>query len=321
MVSGGRPSETGPLGMKRELRALDAEVLQLERAASEAQAALQSHRRRTSRKRNGSRTGRGAARGIGKAGSGGNAAARSGARRHGAPRNRVERLPDRNCPACATMRLPHNGAPKPRSNGAAKFPQRAQNAEQEIARSHGAANRPAANRAGQAGRAGRAARRNGRACRAAGQRGNDRRADGARTPGTSSRGAQLWSCSTNRWCRNRSSSRADRGTSTAGRIAARGKAAAGSARRGDGTGIRGARAFAPTQVDDALRMARQKLGDFREERSKLEIERARNDSEREHLRAILRRGTERAAGRPDRGIPRPACRRGTARRPTRNITN
>jgi chromosome segregation protein len=41
VVSGGRPSESGPLGMKRELRSLDAEVLQLERAASEAQAALQ----------------------------------------------------------------------------------------------------------------------------------------------------------------------------------------------------------------------------------------------------------------------------------------
>jgi chromosome segregation protein len=39
-----------------------------------------------------------------------------------------------------------------------------------------------------------------------------------------------------------------------------------------------------TQVDDSLRMARQKLGDFREERSKFEIERARNESEREHLR-------------------------------------
>ena len=39
-----------------------------------------------------------------------------------------------------------------------------------------------------------------------------------------------------------------------------------------------------TLVDDTLRMARQKLGDFREERSKLEIERARNESEREHLR-------------------------------------
>ncbi len=38
------------------------------------------------------------------------------------------------------------------------------------------------------------------------------------------------------------------------------------------------------QVDDALRMSRQKLGNFREERGKHEIERARNDSEREHLR-------------------------------------
>ena len=40
VVSGGRPSESGPLGMKRELRSLEAEVLQLERAASEAQATL-----------------------------------------------------------------------------------------------------------------------------------------------------------------------------------------------------------------------------------------------------------------------------------------
>ena len=40
VVSGGRPSEAGPLGMKRELRTLDAEVLQLEREASEVQAAL-----------------------------------------------------------------------------------------------------------------------------------------------------------------------------------------------------------------------------------------------------------------------------------------
>ncbi len=39
-----------------------------------------------------------------------------------------------------------------------------------------------------------------------------------------------------------------------------------------------------TQADDTLRMARQKLGDFREERGKLDIERVRNESEREHLR-------------------------------------
>jgi chromosome segregation protein len=41
VVSGGRPSDSGPLGMKRELRSLDAEVLQLERTASEVQAKLQ----------------------------------------------------------------------------------------------------------------------------------------------------------------------------------------------------------------------------------------------------------------------------------------
>ncbi len=38
------------------------------------------------------------------------------------------------------------------------------------------------------------------------------------------------------------------------------------------------------EVDDALRMARQKLGDLREERGKREIERARNDAERDHIR-------------------------------------
>jgi chromosome segregation protein len=41
MVTGGRPDEVGPLGMKRELRALDAEVMQLERDMSEKQATLE----------------------------------------------------------------------------------------------------------------------------------------------------------------------------------------------------------------------------------------------------------------------------------------
>jgi len=41
MVTGGRPDEVGPLGMKRELRALDAEVVQLEHEMSEKQAALE----------------------------------------------------------------------------------------------------------------------------------------------------------------------------------------------------------------------------------------------------------------------------------------
>ena len=38
------------------------------------------------------------------------------------------------------------------------------------------------------------------------------------------------------------------------------------------------------EVDDALRMARQKLGDLREQRGQHEIERARNESDRNHLR-------------------------------------
>jgi len=41
MVTGGRPDEVGPLGMKRELRALDAEVMQFEHEMSEKQAALE----------------------------------------------------------------------------------------------------------------------------------------------------------------------------------------------------------------------------------------------------------------------------------------
>jgi chromosome segregation protein len=40
------------------------------------------------------------------------------------------------------------------------------------------------------------------------------------------------------------------------------------------------------EVDDALRTARQHLTDLREERGRFEVERARNDSEREHLRAL-----------------------------------
>jgi chromosome segregation protein len=42
MVTGGRPDEAGPLGMKRELRALDAELLHLEARMEELQAELES---------------------------------------------------------------------------------------------------------------------------------------------------------------------------------------------------------------------------------------------------------------------------------------
>ena len=40
------------------------------------------------------------------------------------------------------------------------------------------------------------------------------------------------------------------------------------------------------EVDDALRTARQHLAELREERGRFEVERARNDSEREHLRTL-----------------------------------
>src|SRR6202008_3887705 len=41
MVTGGRPDEAGPLGMKRELRALDAEVMQLEHRVAVSHAELE----------------------------------------------------------------------------------------------------------------------------------------------------------------------------------------------------------------------------------------------------------------------------------------
>jgi len=41
MVTGGRAGEAGPLGMKRELRAIDAEIMQLEHQMEEMQASLE----------------------------------------------------------------------------------------------------------------------------------------------------------------------------------------------------------------------------------------------------------------------------------------
>jgi chromosome segregation protein len=41
MVTGGRPDQAGPLGMRRELRGLDAEILQLERRVEQARGALE----------------------------------------------------------------------------------------------------------------------------------------------------------------------------------------------------------------------------------------------------------------------------------------
>ena len=51
MVTGGRADEAGPLVMKRELRALDADVTALEVRAETTRLILETHRRRTSRGR------------------------------------------------------------------------------------------------------------------------------------------------------------------------------------------------------------------------------------------------------------------------------
>ncbi len=67
MVTGGRPDEAGPLGMKRELRALDAEVMQLEHRAeasaaeletlaTQLRAAEQAHEELTTQQRDAERT-------------------------------------------------------------------------------------------------------------------------------------------------------------------------------------------------------------------------------------------------------------------------
>jgi chromosome segregation protein len=98
-----------------------------------------------------------------------------------------------------------------------------------------------------------------------------------------SRAARRWSCSTIRSLQEQKQLAAQPRSINAGGIAARGEAAPRNARRRNGAEFDETRVRS-AQVDDALRMARQKLGDFREERSKHEIERARNESEREHLR-------------------------------------
>src|SRR5208282_1909947 len=41
MVTGGRPDEAGPLGMKRELRAVNAELIHLEQTSQAAQSELE----------------------------------------------------------------------------------------------------------------------------------------------------------------------------------------------------------------------------------------------------------------------------------------
>ena len=81
------------------------------------------------------------------------------------------------------------------------------------------------------------------------------------------------------------------------------------------------RASRTAQVDDdAAHGAPESSATSATERSRHEIERARNESEREHLRESCVERTQRAARRSDRGIPRSAQRRRTRRRRRASIT-
>ena len=283
VVSGGRPSEAGPLGMKRELRSLDAEVLQLERAASEAQAAL--HHIEEELRASEATLEQATAQHVESEKLAVAATLQRDQARGDMVRLGIE-LSDcqsRARAACATMPRRPSGAPRPRSTGAAKFPALERERNRKSPRPWSSKSPCGKRRRPNRKTWPRGARKWPRLRNASPARRRSRR--GWRTNfRNSSRGARRWSCSTIRSCRNRNSWRrrprsinrqVESLRAEKLRLEARG---AEMEREFDATRVRS------TQVDDALRMARQKLGDFREERSKLEIERARNDSEREHLR-------------------------------------
>jgi chromosome segregation protein len=282
VVSGGRPSEAGPLGMKRELRSLDAEVLQLERAASEAQAALHHIEEdlRASEK-----------------------ALENAMAQHveseklavAATLQRDQALGDMvrlgmELSACQTelARLRSGASAAQRRAEAAQQrrgeissartaaeEQIAQGMEQQTALRQTAMAKQedlAARRADMATIAERLASAESLAARMAQelQALVARRAALVLQRDSLLQEQEDLAGQTAEQQRQVESLRAEKL-----RLEARG---AEMERESSETRVRS------TQVDDALRMARQKLGDFREERSKHEVERARNDSEREHLR-------------------------------------
>ena len=282
VVSGGRPSEAGPLGMKRELRSLDADVLQLERAASEAQAALQhiEEEFRASEATLEQATAQHVeSEKLAVAATLQRDQARGDMVRLGIElsdcQNELARL--RNDAAAARRRA--EGAQRRRGEVSTA---RA-GAEHEIAQAM--EQQTALRQTAQAKQEDLASRRAEMAALA-------ERLSSAETIATrmahelqelvARRSALVLqhdslvqeqgqlAAQTAEHQRQVESLRAEKL-----RLEARG---AEMEREFDATRVRS------TQVDDTLRQARQKLGDFREERSKLEIERARNESEREHLR-------------------------------------
>ncbi len=282
VVSGGRPSEAGPLGMKRELRSLDAEVLRLERASSEAQAALQ-HLEEELRAA-GLTLEQATAQHVES-----EKQAVAATLQRDQARGDMVRL-GMELSACQTelTRLRNDAAAARRRAEAAQLRRsevsEARNAaEQEIAqameqqstlRQNAQAKQEdlGARRAEMATLAERLASAESLAARMAQelQELTARRASLVSQQDFLLQEQEQLSAQTADHRRQVESLRAEKK-----RLEARGIEME---REFDETRIRS------TRVDDALRMARQKLGDFREERSKHEIERARNDSEREHLR-------------------------------------
>jgi chromosome segregation protein len=282
VVSGGRPSETGPLGMKRELRALDAEVLQLEREASEAQAVLQhiEEELRTSETTLEQATAQHVeSEKIEVAATLQRDQARGDMVRLGIElsdcQSELSRL--RNDAAAA-----HRRADAAQQRRGEVSTARA-NAEQEIAEAM--EQQTALRQTAQARQEELSARRAEMA--ALSERLSSAETIAARIAHelqeiVARRSALVLqheslvkeqeqiASQTAEHQRQVESLRAEKQ-----RLEARG---AEMEREFEATRVR------LTQVDDSLRQARQKLGDFREERSKLEIERARNESEREHLR-------------------------------------
>jgi chromosome segregation protein len=282
VVSGGRPSEAGPLGMKRELRSLDAEVLQLERAASEAQAALhhieeELHASEVTLEQAAAQHVESEKLAV--AATLQRDQARGDMVRLGIDLSdcQIELARLRNDAAAAQRRAESAQHRRGEVSSAREGTEReiAQAMEQQITLRQTAAAKQedlASRRAEMAALAERLASAETIAARMAHELQElvARRAALVAQHDSLVQEQEQLAAQTAEHQRQVESLRAEKL-----RLEARG---AEMEREFDATRVRS------TQVDDTLRMARQKLGDFREERSKLEIERARNESERDHLR-------------------------------------
>jgi chromosome segregation protein len=282
VVSGGRPSEAGPLGMKRELRSLDAEVLQLERAASEAQAAL--HHIEEELHASEVTLEQAAAQHVESE----KLAVAATLQRDQARGDMVRLGIDLSDCQIELARLRNDATAAQRRAEAAQHRRgevssAREGTEQEIAqameqqitlRQTAQAKQEdlSSRRAEMAGLAERLASAETIAARMAHELQEivTRRSALVLQHDSLVQEQEQLATQTTEHQRQVESLRTEKL-----RLEARG---AEMEREFDSTRVRS------TQVDDTLRMARQKLGDFREERSKLEIERARNESEREHLR-------------------------------------